>query len=64
LQPEVLADIREALSERRWSDAVFRWADATGTPVDAYPDEEITPPLDDEAADLEIRLAPILEDGP
>ena len=55
--------IREALLEERWGDAVLLWMEATGTIVDAYPDEDVWTEerLDQETALLEIRMAPIFE---
>lgn len=56
--------IRAALLEERWADAVATWIEATGEIVDAYPDEDIWSEerLDLDAASFEIRLAPIFED--
>jgi hypothetical protein len=55
--------IREALLEERWGDAVFLWMEATGTIVDAYPDEDVwtEEQLDQDRASFEIRIAPIFE---
>jgi hypothetical protein len=60
----MLGDIRRALLEGRWSDAVFLWMDATGNVIDAYPDEEVwtTQQLDEERASMEIRMAPLFTD--
>jgi hypothetical protein len=59
-----LVEIRRALLDERWSDAVFRWMEATGEIVDAYPDEDVwtAAQLDAERASLETRLAPIFEE--
>jgi hypothetical protein len=64
VEPRLLADIRRALLEERWGDAVFLWMDATGEVVDAYPDEEVwtTQQLDEERASMEVRIAPLFED--
>lgn len=65
--PSALGDevnaIREALLEERWGDAVYLWIEATGTIVDAYPDEEVWTEerLDQDRASFEIRIAPIFE---
>jgi hypothetical protein len=58
-----LEGIRTALLEERWGDAVFQWMEATGTIVDAYPDEEgwTEERLDQDRASFEIRMAPIFE---
>jgi hypothetical protein len=61
----VLDQVREALLEERWADAVFLWIQATNEPVDAYPDEPIWTEhrLDEEKASMEIRMAPIFNEG-
>jgi hypothetical protein len=61
-----LADIREALLDERWADAVVRWIDATGEPVDGYPDERVwtADSLDLERASMEIRVSRIFNDPP
>lgn len=65
--PSALGDrvdaIREALLEERWGDAVFLWMEATGSIVDAYPDEDVWTEerLDQDRASFEIRMAPIFE---
>ena len=58
-----LEKIRSALLEERWGDAVALWIEATGTVVDAYPDEEVwtDEQLDQDHASFEIRMAPIFE---
>lgn len=55
--------IRQALLDERWGDAVALWMDATGTVVDAYPDEDVWTEdrLDQHTASFEIRMAPIFE---
>jgi len=56
--------IRHALLEERWGDAVTAWVTATGTRLDAYPDEELwtAEAVDEELVSLQIRLSPIFED--
>lgn len=56
-----LDEIREALLGERWADAVTAWMDATGSAVDAYPDEVLWTEarVGSEHASFEIRLAPI-----
>ena len=63
-EPADLIEIRRALLDERWSDAVFRWMEATGEVVDAYPDEEVwtAAQLDAERTSLETRVTPIFED--
>ena len=60
----VLQQVREALLEERWGDAVVAWIQATNEPVDAYPDEPIWTErrLDEEKTSLEIRMAPIFDE--
>jgi hypothetical protein len=60
----LLEDIRSALLEERWGDAVTMWMQATSEVVDVYPDEEIVTEerLDHDTASVEIRLAPIFDD--
>ena len=62
--PETVANVREALLEERWADAVFGWMTITGETVDAYPDEELwtSTALDGSRASFEIRMAPIFVD--
>ena len=57
----VLEEIRSALLEQRWADAVTAWMLATGEVLDGYPDEEIVTEemLDEDRASMEIRLSPI-----
>ncbi len=59
----LLDDIREALLEERWGDAVAGWIAATGEAVDAYPDEIVWTEarLDGERASFEIRLSRVFE---
>src|ERR1700737_5004519 len=58
---DVLDEIRSALLEQRWADAVTTWMLATGEVLDGYPDEEIVTDemLDDDRASMEIRLSAI-----
>ena len=59
-----LDEIRTALLEERWADAVAGWIDSSDVPIDAYPDEMLWTDarVDAEAASFEIRLAPIFKD--
>jgi hypothetical protein len=61
--PGVLEEIRSALLEQRWADAVTAWMLASGEVLDGYPDEEVVTEemLDDERASMEIRLSPIFQ---
>jgi hypothetical protein len=57
--------IRRALLEERWADAVALWISTTGNYVDAYPSERVwnEHDLDEERTSLELRVAPIFDDG-
>lgn len=61
-----LDQIREALLEERWPEALATWMDATGQIVDAYPDEEIWTETDmeEESVAFELRMAPVFLDPP
>ena len=37
----IAAEIEAALAEKRWTDGIVLWMQATGEVVDAYPDEEV-----------------------
>ena len=65
LSPASLERIRDALLDERWADAVVEWIQVSGEAIDAYPDEDVWSEarLDAEVASLEIRLAPIFEEG-
>ena len=63
--PARLREMREALLEERWADALLAWIDETGVAVDVY-DEPTkvwsTDELDLDRASLEIRFAPLFAD--
>lgn len=61
-----LNEVREALLEERWADAVLAWMSATGEVVDAYPDDLVwtEAELDAAATALEIRLSPVFLEVP
>lgn len=65
LDPADLREIREALTDERWADAVAAWMRATGEVLDAYPDEEVTTEemLDPGRAAAEIGRSPIFRSG-
>ncbi|MGH2786397.1 MAG: hypothetical protein ACRDJV_00625 [Actinomycetota bacterium] len=60
-----LEEMRSALLEERWGDALVAWIEETDTPVDVY-DEALTvwsnEGLDAEGASMEIRMAPLFEE--
>ena len=59
-----VTEIRDALMERRWADAVASWMEATGRVVDVHPDEPVrrSGPTDD-PVELQLLLRPIFEDS-
>jgi hypothetical protein len=61
-----LTEIRDALLEERWADAVAAWVSASGVRLDAFPDEELwtAAAVDEDLTSLQIRLSPIFEDPP
>jgi hypothetical protein len=63
--PARLREMREALLEERWADALVAWIEETGTPVDVYeeaPKVWTQSDLDLEQASLEIRMSPLFSD--
>lgn len=62
--PEGVEELRAALLEERWADAVVSWIEITGTAIDAYPDESIwsSEDLSSERVLLEMRLGALFRD--
>lgn len=63
--PARLREMRDALLEERWADALVAWMEETGNVVDVYGASTkvwSTEELDLERASLEIRLAPLFAD--
>ena len=62
--PRVLDELRRALLEERWGDAVALWIENGGAAIDVYDDVEVwsDAALDAEHASLEIRMSPIFGD--
>lgn len=60
-----LGEIRQALLDERWGDAVELWMRATGEIIDVYPDEAVASEdvLGSERAAVEIRLSSVFEDA-
>ena len=55
-----LEDIRNALLERQWADALVLWMEATNSAVDVYPDEPVlTSAIYEETIELEFQFKPI-----
>lgn len=62
---ERLSEMRQALLEERWADALAAWIDETGIKVDVYQETTkvwSTDELDLDRASLEIRFAPLFSD--
>lgn len=60
-----LSEMREALLEERWDDALVAWMDETSCVVDVYTAPTkvwTTEALDLDSTSLEIRLAPLFAD--
>jgi hypothetical protein len=62
LDPGALDQVRSALLNKDWVEALTLWMLATGEAVDAYPDEDIVG-LDDETASRELSVARVFEQG-
>ena len=63
--PARLEEMRSALLEERWGDALVAWIEETDTPVDVYdesPDVWTNRALDADQASMEIRMAPLFGD--
>jgi hypothetical protein len=63
--PVRLKEMREALLQERWADALAVWIEETGTPVDVYPDSPRVwseADLDADKASMEIRMAPLFSE--
>lgn len=57
-----LEEMRQALLEERWADALVSWMEETETAVDVYdetPRVWTETELDEEQASMEIRMAPL-----
>jgi hypothetical protein len=57
-------EIRSALLEERWPDAVLARMQATGEILDVYPDEPVWTDreLDGDRVSMELRMAPLFRD--
>jgi hypothetical protein len=61
----LLREMREALLEERWADALVAWIEETGTPVDVYeeaPKVWTRSDLELEQASMEIRMSPLFSE--
>lgn len=58
-----LEEVRDALVERRWAEALVLWMEATNRAVDVYPDEPVlTSAIYEETIELELQFKPIFRD--
>ena len=58
-----LTEIRGALVDGNWAEALVAWMDATGRIVDVYPDEPVRAAAhDEESIALELKLKPIFNE--
>ena len=61
-----LDEMRQALLEERWADALVTWMEETETAVDVYdeaPRVWTSAELDEEQASMEIRVSPLFSDS-
>lgn len=61
-----LTEMREALLEERWADALVSWMEETDTAVDVYDEAPriwTGVELDQEQASMEIRVSPLFTDS-
>ncbi|MDY7099723.1 MAG: hypothetical protein S0880_00915 [Actinomycetota bacterium] len=63
LATDALERIRAHLGAEEWADAAVEWMAATGSTIDAYPDESVitATQLGEDRATLEIGLTPIFD---
>jgi hypothetical protein len=61
LAPGVRDELRQALTDERWGDAVALWM-ADHPEVDVYPALDLAQPGDVELADLELGFTPLFRD--
>lgn len=62
-----LEEMRQALLEERWADALVSWMEETETAVDVYDESPriwTAVELDEDQASLEIRVSPLFADIP
>lgn len=61
-----LEEMRHALLEERWADALVSWMEETETAVDVYDESPrvwTAAELDEEQASMEIRVSPLFAEG-
>ena len=62
LPADLRDELRRALVEERWGDAVGTWIERTGVAVDVYPSMELHGAGDVELASLELQFQPLFGD--
>jgi plasmid stability protein len=62
VSPEAREQLRQALLEERWGDAVTAWIEHTGIPVDVYSSIDLYTADDVSMASLELQFQPLFED--
>lgn len=56
-------DLREALLDERWSDAVARWIERIGVPIDVYTEDVLTnQDLPKDLLGAQMQLSPLFRD--
>jgi len=59
----VVSEVREALLEERWSDAVLAWMHHADVVVDVYESVDVTDPVDLQVAAAELQFTPLFRDA-
>ena len=54
--------LRYALLAERWAEAVFGWIEATGIPIDVYPEFQVYTPSHVAMAHAELQFTPLFQD--
>lgn len=62
LEPGLRSNLRTALQEERWGDAVFTWIQANDIEVDVYPSESFYEASDVEMGEHELQFTPLFQD--
>jgi hypothetical protein len=55
--------LRDALRAQRWGQAVFEWIEATGTPVDVYPEIKVYEAANVVMGPEELQFTPLFRDA-
>src|SRR5215831_13651007 len=62
LDAATLTGLRAALLAERWAEAVFGWIEATGIPIDVYPEFQVYTPSHVAMAHAELQFTPLFQD--